>query len=131
MASKPSVGGLIDSIWELREEKRDIEKKAEAVSAKISELEEQLMATLEEQGLDKATGKTATASISTSVVANVVDWEKLYKYVKKTGYFHLFQRRVSDTACRELFENHTKKQLEATGLEPFVKKRINVRTLSS
>lgn len=129
-----SVGTLIDKLWTLREEKRELEAKAAAVSKLMEPLEEQLFAKMDADGVDKATGRKASVSFSFAVSANVgVDgdveagWQALYGYIKKTGYWHLLQRRVTDTSYRELLDAGKK----VPGVQPFTKKRINLRTLAT
>ena len=82
-----------------------------------------------EEGMDKATGKKATASISNVTVANVEDWDKFHAFVKKTGYFHLLQRRVSDPGFRELLEQKGAAAMAKVGVVPFVKQNLNLTTL--
>ena len=119
-----SIGPAIDQLNALREKKRKLESEVSEIEAEYKDLEELLMQKLESEGSRTGAGKTATASISHSVVGNVTDWEKFNAYVKKTGFFHLFQRRLSDTAVRELFEQGKK----IPGCEPFTKKRLNLRS---
>lgn len=124
VARKPiSIGPTIDKLNTLREDKRGLEAKIKVIETEYAELETQLMEKFEAEGTDKGTGKNATASVSSSVVGNVTDWEKFNAFVKKTGFFHLFQRRLSDAAVRELFEQGKK----IPGCEPFTKKRLNLR----
>ena len=118
-----SIGPAIDQLNALREKKRKLEAQVSEVEAEYKDLEELLMEKLESEGSRTGAGKTASVSISHSVVGNVTDWDKFNAYVKKTGFFHLFQRRVSDTAVRELFEQGKK----IPGCEPFTKKRLNLR----
>jgi hypothetical protein len=118
------IGPTIDKLNALREKKRELETQVADIEAEYKTLEELLMEKLEAEGSDKGAGKTASASISRSVVGNVTDWEKFNAFVKKTGFFHLFQRRLSDAAVRELFEQGKK----IPGCEPFTKKRLNLRS---
>jgi hypothetical protein len=120
-----TIGSRIDALNQLREDKRALEEKIKVIEGSYHELEEALMEDLKTQGMDKATGKKATVSISSTVVGNLVDDKAFFAYVKKTGYFHLLQRRLSDPAIRELLESKG----SIPGVEPFVKKRLNLRTL--
>ena len=83
-------------------------------------------ATSEAEGTDKGAGKLASASISSVVVGNLDDADKFFAYVKKTGYFHLMQRRLSDPAIRELLASKG----SIPGVTPFTKVRLNLRVLS-
>lgn len=127
MASKPpTMGALIDGIWALREKKRQHEADIKKLEEDIHEKEDELLARMDKEGIDKSTGKHATVSVSNTVVATIKDWDKFIAYVQKKKYFHLLQRRVSDTGCRELFEQG--KSID--GLEPFNKRKLNVRSLT-
>lgn len=127
------TGTLIDKLWALREQKRALEAQADAISKEMSVYEEQLAAKMDADGVTKATGRAASVSFSFSVAANVgvegdVDagWDALHAFIKKTGYWHLLHRRVSDAAYKELLDSGKK----VPGCTPFTKKRINLRALA-
>jgi len=124
VVKQPTLGSQIDKLNDLREKKRKINEQLKLVEEEYSALENTLKERLAEEGMDKGTGKKATISLSQVVVANIVDFDELCKYVKRTGYFHLFQRRISDPAFRELA---AKKPVP--GLEAFTKTNLNLRTL--
>jgi hypothetical protein len=121
---KLTLGALIDKLDAAREKKREINEDLKVAEAAYNEVEDEVKNRLMIEGMDKATGKRATVSLSKVVVANVTDWDAFYAYVKKTGYFHLFQRRVSDPAWRELSEKKP-----VPGTEPFEKLNLNLRSL--
>jgi hypothetical protein len=120
-----AIGSTIDKLNDLREVKRKLEAQVGEVEAEYKTLEALLIAKFEAEGTDKGTGRNASASISRSVVGNLTDDTKFFAYVKKTGYFHLLQRRLSAPAVRELFD----KGVKIPGCEPFEQKRLNLRTL--
>lgn len=120
-----TLGSRIDSLCDLREEKRSLEDQLKVVEESYTKLADELMETLDKQGMAKATGKLATVSISTSVVGQIQDDAAFFAYVKKTGHFHLFQRRLSDASVREILEQKG----SIPGIQPFVKKRLNLRNL--
>ena len=126
---KPRViplGTAIDSLWALREQKRALEADVKLLEENIKSCEEALIERLDAEGLDKSTGKAASVSITSTQSAAIDDFEELTKYVKRSGHFHLFQRRISDPAARELFETKGK----VPGLSLFTKRRLNLRSLS-
>jgi hypothetical protein len=129
-AKPPELGRLIDEMWALREKRKIADAAVEALKAEITAIEEQIEAQMDAQGITKASGAKATLSFSFSTIADVQGdegWTKLYAYIKKTGYWHLLHRRVTDGAYAELLEAGKK----VPGVEPFVKKRINLRTIPS
>ena len=152
MATKePTIGEMIDQLDKHREEYRLIEEKAKAVKVKYDELEDVIQAKLIEEKMDKASGKRATVSLKRSLVGSIKDWDALTGYVKKTGYFHLFNRSVGAPAFRELYEQHMKsvkpgktdevteqrrkqaeeKFVQLTGVAPFTKISLNHSTLKN
>lgn len=122
---KGNIGTTIDDLWALREKKRLAEETVKDIEIQIAAATEVLFDTLDQQGLDKATGSKASVSISTAVSAQVEDWDALNAYVKKTGHFHLYQKRLSDVAYRELLEQGKK----VPGVQPFSKRKLNLRTV--
>lgn len=120
-----SIGENIDKLHDLRERKRALEAEIKVIDGEYDGIEEALMAQLASQGVTLSRGAKATASISTSIVAEIDDFDALCKFVKRTGYFHLFQRRISDPAFRELLEQKG----AVPGLKPFPKKKLNLKSL--
>jgi ATP-dependent phosphoenolpyruvate carboxykinase len=122
-AANATIGGMTDTLVLLREKKRVHEEEIKKLEAEFSKVSEDLMTKLDAEGTDKGAGKRGSCSITSSVVGNVTDWDALNKYIKRTGYFQLYQRRVSDAAVRELFESKG----AVPGVEPFTKRRLNLR----
>lgn len=120
-----NLGASIDKLLELREQRRKLEAEANKLKDEYDIVEEHLMAQMGKQNMEKASSKLASVSVSSTVVGNVTDWEALNKFIKRTGHFHLYQRRLSDPAVRELFESKG----SIPGVEPFTKKRLSLRTL--
>jgi len=123
LLGKSTIGGLTDKLIDLREQKRGYEAEITKIEAQYKEAEEALMAKLDAEGSDKGSGKKGTVSITSSTVANVMDWDELNKWIAKTKNFQLYQRRISDPAFREMIESKG----AVPGVEPFTKKRLNVR----
>ena len=121
----PSLGSQIDAMWALREKKRALEASAKEIEEQILAAEADLMEAMEANGVEKMTGRHASVSVSTSIVASVTDWDELWKFILKTKNTQLLQRRVSDPAYRELLEMGKK----VPGAESFNKKRLNLRAI--
>lgn len=122
-----TLGGSIDDLWKLREQKRVAEAAVKEIETKIATAEEVVMEKLDKEGLDKAQGKAASISVSSNVTANVIDWDAFHAWIGKTKSWHLLQKRVSDPAYRELLEQGKR----VPGAQPFTKRRLNLRSLSS
>ena len=120
-----TVGKAIDTLWALREKKRAKEAEIKVIEGEIAISESILFERLDAEESTAGKGKSASVSITEATSFNIADFDAFAKYVAKTKYFHLFQRRVSEVAVREIFEQ---KGL-VPGLAPFTKRRINLRTL--
>lgn len=127
--AKPlTTGKLIDSIWELKEEKKKLSAQEKKLNEQIEELETQLFEKLDAEDTTRGSGAKASASIgeSTQFSFDGEDgFDQFAKFVKKTGYFHLFQRRVTAEACREVLQQKG----AVPGLKIFTKRTINLTTL--
>lgn len=119
-----SLGQTIDELHELRESKRALEQQIKILDEKYGELEDEIVGKMNEAGLDKMTGKKGTVSITSSIVANVPNWDEFWKWVAKTKNFHMIQKRVSDPSWREYCEKTGK---TPPGTESFSKRRLNLR----
>lgn len=120
-----TLGQRIDALAKIRDEKRALEEKLKAVEDRYKTAEGELIEALTGEGMEKATGRTATVSLSTSVSANVEDWDKFFAYIKRNNAFYLLQRRVTDTAYREILDSGK----SVPGVTPFNKTRLNLRSL--
>lgn len=120
-----TIGSLIDGMNGLRELRREIAAQDANLKKQYDAAETQLIELLDQQNTSKGAGRTASASVSKTVVFNTVDWEAFMDYLVKTKQKHLVQRRVSAPAVLELFTLKGK----VPGLEPFTKRSINLRQL--
>lgn len=121
VAIPATIGGKIDLRMQLKSKKEEAQKLADAYDAQMRDVERALEEQMEKEGTTKGGGKLATVSLGESVVPNVVDWDAFYKFIHKTKYYHLLERRPSVTGCRELFD--TKGMIP--GVVPFPKKKLN------
>lgn len=124
---KLTTAQMIDRMWKLREDKRALTAKLKPIEEEYDELEKSLKAALIEGESTGAKTKKASASLSEEVVGNIKDWDSFTAYIKKSGHFHLLQRRISNPAFRELAGLLSKKG-GVPGVEAF--KKINL-TLTS
>lgn len=121
-----TLGILIDDLQNRREQKRKLEADLKLIQDGIEQAEQAVLAAMDKAGLDKATGKLASVSVSENIKPSVEDWDAFYAYIGRHKFWHLLERRPSVTGCRELFETKGK----IPGVVPFKKRSINLRTLS-
>ena len=121
-----TVGELSDQMWLLREQKRNLEAQASDVEKQIAPLEQELLELMKEQGIEMGKGSYATFTRKETIMPNPEDWDAIYRYIARNGYYHLLHKRLSEVACRELFE----KNGSIPGVVPFTKVSIRLTTRS-
>ena len=121
---------IIDRLWKLREDKREMAAKIKPVETEIATLEESLIKSLQERGSEGEKTRNASASLSYEVVGNIKDWDSFTAYIKKSGHFHLLQRRISNPAFRELATLLSKKG-GVPGVEAFTKTNLTLTSLTN
>lgn len=118
-----TLGQMVDQLYLLNEEKRVLDSQLADLDRKRRFVEAAIMDRMHDMQLEKGGGSLATASITSSIVPDVVDWDAFWKYIVKTKYFHLVEKRPSATGCRELFETKGK----IPGVVPFNKLKLSIR----
>lgn len=122
-ANSSTIGELIDRMYALRDERRDIAAKDKELKDEYDQLEQALIARMGEMDTDKASSPLATASIKSETMAGVKDWDAFYRWISTTQSFHMLERRPSNGAFREM---HAAGE-EVPGVEAFTKVSINLR----
>lgn len=126
MTKLTPMGTMIDAIWSLRESKRAKEAEIKTLEEEIATTEELLIARMDQEGVDKSTGKKASVSVAIDTRFNVKDFDAFWAFIKKNNYSHAIERRPAKLACIEIME----KKGNVPGLEKYTKRKLNVRTLS-
>lgn len=122
------VGEMIDRLWSVREDIRALEAQAKVLEEEYDALEERVKHALDEQKLDAGRGDKATASIIEAEVPKLQDWDRFVTWVRRTGNYQLFERRVAVNAWREVC---AKTKRVPSGTVPFVKRKLSLTTLAA
>lgn len=128
-AAKPTVGALIDELYELREQLRMLNKQAKEVGEARDAIEKRLMEAMDAQGVEQSRGAQATATISETVEPQVEDWESYYRFIRRNNAFYLLQRRPAAAPYREMLAQRNGKPIP--GVQSFIKRSVNLRTRNS
>ena len=99
-----TMGACADRLYEVRQERLAQQKIVDQLQAEESALREHIINSLPKTDTG-ASGQVARVSVVTKRVPQVADWDEFYKFIKKTGQFDLMQRRPSDAAIKERWEN--------------------------
>ena len=97
-----TLGEAIDELYQARAARLAKAKEVKELQAEESAAKATVLQLLKETGLEKASGKLATAGIIKSDIPIVTDWDALYEYIKAESRFDLLQRRIGVQAWRDL-----------------------------
>lgn len=100
-----TLGEAIDALYQARAARLTKAKEVKDLQATEAAAKLEVLRLLGEAGLEKASGKLATAGILTEDVPYVKDWDALYGYIKENDRFDLLQRRIGVVAWRDLFKD--------------------------
>ncbi len=89
-------------------------------------MDKEILALLTAEDLTSGSGSLATASTNLDTVPTVTDWDAVYNYIQRKGYFHLMQRRISAPAYRELLIIEG----EVPGIDPTVITKLSITKVS-
>jgi len=121
-----TLGAMIDTMYELRNQKQALESEAKKLKEQMDLLEAQIII---RQDIDETTmsrGKTASAILTEQEIPKVEDWDAFYQYIQENEAFHLLQRRVSTAAARETLEAGE----TIAGVGTFTKRAISLRKIT-
>lgn len=103
-----AMGACADKLFELRNKRLAMQKEVDIISAEESALKNYIIENLPKSEASGVSGKLARVTIVVKQIPQVKDWEAFYKYVKKTGSFDLMQKRLTDAAIKERWEDGKK-----------------------
>lgn len=100
-----TLGEAIDALYQARAARLLKAKEVKELQAAEAEAKAQVLRLLGESGLEKASGKLATAGIVTEDIPYIKDWDLVYDYIKANNRFDLLQKRIGVIAWRDLFKD--------------------------
>jgi len=121
-----TVGGLIDELFLLREQRRKLAETDKDLRDQYAELEARLIAAFDLQEATQARGRSATATLSEEDYASVTDWTAVYDYIRQTESWFLLHKRISNASWKELTELNGE---PVPGTQAFRKRSIALRRI--
>ncbi|TXH54327.1 MAG: hypothetical protein E6Q97_11255 [Desulfurellales bacterium] len=95
-----SMGACADLLYTMREKRLAADKIAEELKKQETALINHIIDNLDKES-SGAIGKHHKVRVVTKQKPQIKDFEALAKWVKKTGRFDVFQRRLSETAIMD------------------------------
>ena len=102
MTTEMNIGDLIDRLYDLKAQKRDLNKAIKELDEEAGVIEKCLILKIKEQGVCGLHSNRASATISTSTFGSIEDYEAFEQYIIETNSLFLLQRRLSTTAYADL-----------------------------
>ncbi len=102
-----------DLLYQVREQRLAMQRDVDELAKVETQLKDFFINSLPKSDASGIAGRLARVQITTKIIPTVEDWDKLYAFVKKQNAFYLLQRRVSESAVKELWENN--KQVPGVG----------------
>lgn len=100
-----TLGAAIDTLYQARAARLAMAKEVKELQVKESAAKAEVLKLLGESGLAKASGKLATAGITSEDIPYVKNWDEVYSYIKSNDRFDLLQKRIGVVAWRDLFKD--------------------------
>jgi hypothetical protein len=97
---------LVDKYMGLRNARLELDRQSAKLKEQESEIRALILRELLESKAGGVAGKSYRAEVRHKKVPQVVDWDKLYVYIKDNDAFELLQKRLSPPAVVERWENH-------------------------
>lgn len=100
-----SLAACADKLYQLRAQRQQMQKEVDSVEAEEKAVKAHIIDNLPKSDASGVAGKLCRVTIISKEIPQLKDDEAFFKYVKKTGRFDLMQRRLSDAAIKEIWEN--------------------------
>lgn len=116
----PSVGQAADALHDIRELRLAMQKEVDAVKARELEIENWI---IEQCQVDTGgAGLRYRAQVKVETKPRVSDWPLLTNYIYSSGRFDLLQKRLADTAVKEMWDA----SMAVPGVEKFLAKKVSI-----
>ena len=116
-----TAGACADLLYKTREARLKLQKDVERMESEEQQLKDYFINNLSKDNATGVAGKFARVQIKPKVKPVVEDWDKFCAYVRKNNAFEMLQRRLSEGAIEERWED--KKVVPGVG-------RFNAKTVS-
>lgn len=100
-----TLGACADRLFELRAKRQSAQKVADEIEAEEKAMKAHIIDNLPKSEASGVAGKLCRVTAVTKEIPQLKDSEAFFKYVKKTGRFDLMQRRLSDAAIKEMWDD--------------------------
>lgn len=120
-----NLAACADRMFELTQKRRAVKKEMEAIEEEEKAYKAHIIENLPKSQASGVAGKLCRVTAIVKEIPQLKDSEAFYKYVKSKNRFDLLQRRLSDAAIKEMWEDGK----EVPGVEKFNAVTLSVNKL--
>jgi hypothetical protein len=122
--SEMTMGEMLEKLFELREQKSELERQKTEVNKEIEYLEFKLIEAMDENGLDKLSVESGTASKKLALYPSVSDKDAFLDWAIKSDNKHMITAQVNRAAFKAYFEEHNE---YPEGTDAYEKPKLSFR----
>jgi hypothetical protein len=122
MAVPKTIGACADRLYKIKELKSELNRQSAVLDKEESEIKEHVINTLPKDEVNGVAGKLGRVTIKKTPKPSVKDWAKLYAYILKKKDFSLLQRKPSEAAIKDRWNEGEK----VPGVESFTVVTVSV-----
>lgn len=122
--SEMTMGEMLEKLFELREQKSELERQKKEVNKEIEHLEFKLIEAMDENGLDKMSVESGTASKKLGLYPSVSDKDAFLDWAIKSDNKHMIIAQVNRAAFKAYFEEHNE---YPEGTDAYEKPKLSFR----
>lgn len=100
-----ALGACADKLYELKQERLLAQKVADKIEDEEKAIKKHIIDNLPKSEASGVAGKLCRVTAVTKEIPQIEDAEKFFKYVKTKNRFDLLQRRLSDAAIKEIWDD--------------------------
>lgn len=108
-----------DRLFDVKAERLAESKKLEPLKQEETALKTHIIDNLPKSLASGIAGKKARVTVTKNTVPSVKDWEAFYKWIKKTGNFHVLGKSINAEAIEEIWAASKKGVKAVPGVEAF------------
>lgn len=118
-----NLSTLIESLCDLKRQKKELELSVKGIDKDIAGLEVQIMQAMDGEGILESKSYVGKVTIGESVYPHVEQWDQFGEFILENRYLHLLERRPAVLAYRELLTLGR----PVPGVLPFTKRKLTFK----
>lgn len=95
------MGTVADLYYKTKQTRLALQKQVDLLKEQEKHLRDHVINTLPKSNATGVSGSLANVRTIPKTTLQAVDWEKVYKYIKRHDAFEMLQKRLSDKAVQE------------------------------